>query len=265
VERGIISPCQDTAGLRCLIDRERADLYRKSSVVEREVGNTPISGGTNLTNKKSTAHLFADESAYRAEAMSKLIHAPVLRFGEHNNAGAGVYALMYGGNLDCYRPLRRCVDSSASIVEGGGYPLYVGSSNRLSLRERDHRRKLAASADLNPSEFGVIQLTTESAAAARFAEEIFLESLECAWNERHLLAGFGSKSTSRCRQAGERPSAWAEFHQHDGKRNRASSDLLPIVRAHIAATVSTTARGWQNRTRLHLVESRRRPESTTCP
>ena len=223
----------------------RVQRTPKCAVQTREVGNTPFSGGIDLSNTKPTA-LLSNEADHRVEVLESLIHAPAHRFGERHFTGPGVYALVYRGDLACYRRLRRPSGDSGSIVVSGGFPIYVGSSaHSLAARVGDHRRKLATATDLDPSEFLVIQLETESPESSLYAEAILIAETQACWNQR-WIAGVGSKSRGTVRSRAKK-SPWSLFHQEGSQGDDIGFDAMTKaamatrISAHLAVTVPTAA------------------------
>jgi hypothetical protein len=181
----------------------------------------------------------SSEADHRVEIVAALINAPVHDFGDRCPEGPGVYALLYRGELGCYRRLRRR-PGSASIVIGGGYPLYVGSASRsLKARTQEHARKLATATDLCPEDFGVITLATGTAASAIYAEAILLEEILPVWNSRSI-SGFGRKAPGRVR-AQAVPPPWSRFHQDASSCSDFKSDLAAKISEHLGATVPSAA------------------------
>ena len=224
--------------------RRRFQRTPKCAVQTREVGNTLFSGGIDLSNTKPTA-LLSNEADHRVEVLESLIHAPAHRFGERHFTGPGVYALVYRGDLACYRRLRRPSGDSGSIVVSGGFPIYVGSALRLAARIRDHNRKLATAIDLDPSEFLVIQLETKSPESSLYAEAILIAETQACWN-KPWIAGVGGRARGAVRQHARR-SSWSRFHQEISQGDDidfdalARSSMATRISAHLAATVPTAA------------------------
>jgi hypothetical protein len=211
-----------------------------------------------LSTTESIARILTREPDDRIDVVKALINAPVRRFDDLAGLGPGVYALLFRGDLKCYERLRRPVDDDGSIVESGGFPIYVGSAKRLEVRAREHRRKLAATTDLDPAEFGLIQLSTASAAAALYGEALLIDSFRPCWNQR-WIAGAGSKSRGKLRSCGSR-SPWSLFHQEQSQGNDADFaamqkiSMAARISAHLASTVSSAAaNGIRQRPLLHLV------------
>lgn len=213
-----------------------------------------------MSNQEPVARLLNDEPAHRVEVVDALIHAPVRRFGDLVGTGPGVYALLFRGDLGCYERLRRPCGSDRSIVDGGGYPIYVGSALRHEVRSKEHEKKLATATDLDPADFGVIQLATDSLASARYAEELLLDEVKPLWGMR-FMSGFGSHRQGFGRIKFQRPSPWSRFHQLK-TRNDDSDDLAGMIAAHLEATV-TSAAACENprRSRLRVIESDRSDSS----
>ena len=225
--------------------RRRFQRTPKCAVQTREVGNTLFSGGIDLSNTKPTA-LLSNEADHRVEVLESLIHAPAHRFGERHFTGPGVYALLYRGDLACYRRLRRPSGDSGSIVVSGGFPIYVGSSaHSLAARVGDHRCQLATATDLDPSEFLVIQLETESPESSLYAEAILIAETQACWNQR-WIAGVGSKSRGTVRSRAKK-SPWSLFHQEGSQGDDIGFDAMTKaamatrISAHLAVTVPTAA------------------------
>jgi hypothetical protein len=208
-----------------------------------------------LSRSSSRIHLLSSEPAHRVEIVEALINAPVRNLCGQSLDGPGVYALLYRGEIECYKRLRRR-PGPASIVMGGGYPLYVGSASRsLRARTRDHARKLATATDLSPDDFGLIELTTGTAASALYAEAILLEELSPIWNMRSICSGFGRKSPGTVRSQAA-PPPWSRFHQDESSCADFKSELAAKISEHLEATVSTAAaREILPRPALALVEA----------
>lgn len=144
---------------------------------------------------------------------------PTARF-----AGAGVYALYYGGNLEAYAALRE-IDAA----EGGWrLPVYVGKAVRenskqgfrvppttktqLYNRIRAHARSLDATANLSSRDFRCRYLVLNDAYIS-LAESVLITTLRPPWNGM----GLGSNITGGIRMAGQ-GSLWDSLHP--GRKGR---------------------------------------------
>lgn len=221
--------------------RQRMLSARKCPLFGVEVGNTPSCGGAILSNTHSVTRILTREPEDRVDVVDALIHAPVLRFDQLVGTGAGVYALLYQGDLGFYSRLKRPVDTDGSIVESGGFPVYVGSAQRLQARARDHERKLGRSNDLDPDDFRMIQLSTPSVASALYGEALLIETLKPVWCQQRWMGGFGSRRQGRIRTLGQRTSPWSRLHQATKSCREDNEQLSEMVSAHLESTVSMAA------------------------
>lgn len=200
-----------------------------------------------VISPRTTPSIRLDEPGDRVVVIDAAITTAPSPIGDDLSTGPGAYLVLYHGDMPCYAGLRRPRTTvTASIIEGGGYPLYAGSAHDLADRERRHRRKLAASADFDLGDVSLIALRTRYAAAALYTEAILIDEFRPVWNQP-WLSGFGSKAQGRVRTEGQRVSPWSRFHPPTGSdslrdidRDLAASIEQRIV-AHVADTVPAAA------------------------
>ncbi|MEI7733339.1 MAG: Eco29kI family restriction endonuclease [Verrucomicrobiota bacterium] len=139
---------------------------------------------------------------------------PLANSAETRFYGAGVYAIYYHGNFDCYSP-----------ISGKEHPIYVGKADpaqlhastpqeqgeRLSSRLRDHARSIRGSTNLEIKDFDCRYLVVRSA-WVETAEDHLIEYFKPVWNkETKVCFGFGKHGDDPGTRANKR-SPWDTLH-----------------------------------------------------
>lgn len=133
--------------------------------------------------------------------------------------GAGVYAIYYDGDMDCYATL------TTATVDGYAAPIYVGKavpkggrkgvevehgtkSRALSGRLREHANSVVAASNLNIADFTCRWLVVEPIWIP-LGESVIIARFAPVWNV--IVDGFGNHDPGAGRVAGIR-SRWDTLH-----------------------------------------------------
>ena len=152
---------------------------------------------------------------------------PLAEMSETRFYGAGVYALYYHGDFNCYRP-----------ISGRDHPIYVGKADpvdihaarpeqqgeRLSTRLRDHARSIRGTVNLEIKDFDCRYLVVRSA-WVETAEDHLIEHFKPVWNkEIKVCQGFGKHGDDPKTRANKR-SPWDALHP--GRKWATSEGNIP--------------------------------------
>jgi len=111
--------------------------------------------------------------------------------------GIGVYLIRHVGSHPLYKRF-------------GDRPVYVGRSTGLRQRIRTHRRTLEEIHDLDPHDFRVVCISTESRPVAALYEELLITHFRPVWNQ-WMVAGFGNRDPG-ARRRQQRTSPFDRLH-----------------------------------------------------
>lgn len=151
-----------------------------------------------------------DERRDLAVAAEHAVNAPVRHLDAVATRGPGAYLLLYCGSLKIYASVAYR-GNGGSIVQEGGFPIYVGSAASLRERRQRHQRNLRGLVDMSEADLRIVAVPTPSKAGAVYLEQLFIDAFLPVWNEP-WLAGFGSKRQGKTRERGQRVSPWNVLH-----------------------------------------------------
>lgn len=150
-----------------------------------------------------------DEPAVLSELLHECEFAPTQPLDTAAlQAGPAVYLWTYvgqrqdgGPHLDLYR----------EWLTATGWPIYIGSAQRMLLRRSRHLRNLRDTRDVSARELRIAAVPMPSHASALFAEALLVSTYRPVWNESWLRGVGSAVSCGRARLA-QSPSPWSVLH-----------------------------------------------------
>jgi len=179
-------------------------------------------------------------------------------------AGAGVYALYYGGDLPAYFALREL------DAEEGGWrlPVYVGKAVRENSKQgfrvaqttktklydriRDHARSINATSNLSSGDFRCRFLVLNDAYIS-LAESVLITTLRPPWNGM----GLGSNITGGFRIGGQ-GSLWDSLHPGRKGRPEGTAESAAKAAEQIARSLAQLANPPEDPMTARMIEKIRR-------
>lgn len=165
--------------------------------------------------------------------------------------GAGIYAIYYCGNLDCYTTLtqqNQGADLIAPIYVGKAIPaggrkgvisLDPSKTKALFLRLKEHAESIALTPNLRVEDFQCRYLVVDDIWIP-LGESLLISKFAPLWNT--LIDGFGNHDPGKGRYNGMRPKwdvlhpgrTWAEKCQ---PRPETAAQIAREVKSHLAAII----------------------------